>query len=183
MIRSNEAFKKLIAEYPELLSQKKTKGLLRLKDHIYQLHYYPVSCLENENFSKSGILYCQDLTEYFHLREKLLQSKKMSSLSKLGRNMAHQLNNPLTGISSLIQVLRENSKNLFFEEEFQEMEKAARRCQSIIGSLLSFSRSEEDNLEEILDLNLVLKDTFPLLKTLLEKNMPYLQNEFCSFTC
>lgn len=169
VIRSNEAFKKLIAVHPELLSQQKTKGLLRLKDRIYQLHYYPVSCLKNKNFSKSGILYCQDLTEYFHLREKLLQSEKMSALSKLGRNMAHQLNNPLTGISSLIQALRESSKNLSFEEEFQEIEKAARRCQSIIGSLLSFSRSEADNVEEILDLNLILKDTFPLLKTLLEK--------------
>lgn len=167
--RSNEAFKKLIADCPDLLSQQKTKGLLRLKDHIYQLHYYPVSHPKSKNFSGSGILYCQDLTEYFYLREKLLQSEKMSSLAGLGRNMAHQLNNPLTGISSLIQALRENSKNLSFDEEFQEMEKAARRCQSIIGNLLSFSRSEEDNLEEVLDLNLVLQDIFPLLKTLLEK--------------
>ena len=165
VIRSNDAFEKLIADCPDLLSQQQRKGLLRIKKHIYQLHYYSVV---HPN-SKSGILYCQDLTEYFLLREKLLQSEKMSSIAELGRNMAHQLNNPLTGISSLIQALTKNSESCSFDEGFKEMEKAARRCQSIIGSLLSFSRSGEDTLEEVLDLNIVLRDTFPLLKTLLEK--------------
>ena len=166
VIRSNEAFRQLVSECPDLLLHYKKKGLLRLSDRVYSLHCYPVFSERTKNFSKSSILYCQDLTDYFHLREKLLQSERMSSLANMGQNMAHQLNNPLTGIRSLIQVLRKEES--FFCEEFQEIEKAARRCQKIIGSFLSFSRSGEMS-PEVLDLNLVLKDTLPLLKTLLAK--------------
>ena len=168
VIRSNEAFKKLAAEFPDLLSCQKRKGVLQLQNRIYNLHCYPVFLKENKNLSETSVLYCQDMTDYFSLREKLLHSEKMASLASLGQNMAHQLNNPLTGISSLIQVLQQNKQKLPFDEEFQELEKAARRCQKIIGSLLSFARSGEIS-HEVLDLNLVLEDTLPLLKTLLAK--------------
>ena len=168
VIRSNEAFKKLATDFPDLLSSQKRKGLLQLQNRIYDLHCYPVFSGENKNLSETSVLYCQDLTDYFRLREKLLQSEKMTSLASLGQDMAHQLNNPLTGISSLIQALKRNQTKLPFDEEFQELEKAARRCQKIIGSLLSFARSGEIS-HKVLDLNLVLEDTLPLLKTLLAK--------------
>ena len=141
---------------------------MRCENRIYDLRRYSVLSSKDGKPSENSILYCQDLTDYFHLREKLLQSKKMASLAKLGQNMAHQLNNPLTGISSSIQALKQSSKELPFQEEFQEMENAARRCQKIICSLLSFSRSKAMP-HDILDLNCILEDTLPLLKTLLAK--------------
>ena len=168
VIRSNRAFEQLSLDYPDLLTFKKTTNFLRLKDRVYKRHYYPVVSGYDKKLIESGVLYYQDLTDYFQLREKLLQSEKMTSLARLGQNIAHELNNPLTGISSLIQALRENSKELSFLEEFQEMEKASRRCQKIIGNLLSFSLSTE-TAQDTLDLNQVLEETLPLLKTLLAR--------------
>ena len=161
VIRSNNAFKVLFAKAPHLNSLR--KGLLQLKNNTYHLHYYPVS--ENKN-ATTGVLYCQDMTAYFDLRRRLLESEKMTALAHLGRNIAEELTSPLNHISSLIQTLKDSHQNLSFKEEFQEIRKASLRCQKIIKSLLSFSRSGK-GFCEILDLNLVLKDTLPLLKTLL----------------
>ena len=87
----------------------------------------------------SGILYFQDMTERFHLRERLLQSEKMASIARLGKNMADRLNEPLEEIRSLIQPLATRSPGP--DKTLLEMEQAALRCQTIIKSLLSFSGS------------------------------------------
>ena len=161
-IRLNEAFKKNLPLSPEFLKQKKFSNKIETGKKIYKPHYYPISSFNN--LGPTGILYCQDMTKHFYLKEQLFQSEKISSLCKLGKNMAHQLNNPLTGVRSMAQILCQNPDLAGFKEELAEVEKAAWRSQKIIENLLSFSQMKGKSTT--CDLNQVLEDTLPLLKSM-----------------
>ena len=85
----------------------------------------------------------------------------------LAGNIAHELNNPLSGIRALAQFLKTEvvaHSNHF--TDLDEVEKAAVRCQQIIKNLLNFSEpSNERDLK--VDVNELIESTLPLLKTAL----------------
>ena len=161
-IRFNNSFKEILSLFPDLLKQQKLSGLNEIGERIYKIHYYPIS--QFKSLKQTGILYCQDMTRHFHLKEQLFQSEKMTSFCELGKNMAHQLNNPLTGIRSMAQILCQNPNLKGFKEELLEVEKASQRSQKIIESLLSFSQIREE--QKFCNLNKVVEDTLPLLKSM-----------------
>ena len=163
ILRANEPFRKLLMCYPQLVFHQDTSHLLHIENSIYQIHSYPLS-LEGRQEEKVRILYGQDLTKYFYLKENLLQSEKIARLEKLGENMAHQLNNPLTGIRSMAQILIQDSHLQYLSEDFKEVEIAVARSQKIIGSLLAFSKAQPSQ-EKFCDLKEVVQNTLPLLKT------------------
>ena len=162
VIRLNDSFKKNLSMSPDFLKKKKQSGLVEIKNKIYQIHYYPISQFKNLNPTR--ILYCQDMTKHFYLKEQLFQSEKMASLYELGKNMAHQLNNPLTGVRSMTQILCQNPELDNFKEELIEVEKAVQRSQKIIENLLSFSQLRGE--PKTCNLNQVVEDTLPLLKSM-----------------
>ena len=155
VLLGNDSFKKNLSLSKKFLKEKISEGLLEQGEKIYQLHYYPLK-------DSLGVLYCQDRTKSFILKEQLFQSEKMSLLFGLGQNMAHQLNNPLTGVKAMTQILKTDSTLKGFNEEFEELEKAVQRSQKIIKSFLSFSNQKEQM--KSCDIHQVLDDTLPLLK-------------------
>ena len=165
---------KPVSENPtaaNLVSENEEQNFLRLQGRIYKRRCHP---LLPGGQTESGILYFQDMTERFHLREKLLQSEKMASIARLGKNMADRLNEPLEEIRALIQPL--TAKPAEPDKTLLEMEQAALRCQTIIKSLLSFSGGETaapapfpSSTETLVDLNQAVRAALPLLKTALAK--------------
>ena len=155
VLLGNDSFKKSLSLSKKTIKEKKNSGVLEQEKKTYQLHYYPLR-------NSLGVLYCQDMTKYSHLKAQLFQSEKMSKLSDISQNMAHQLNNPLTGVKSMTQVLRARPALKKFKEEFAELEKAIQRSQKIIESFLSFSN--QGNQPTICNINQILEDTLLLLK-------------------
>ena len=163
VMKSNHPFDHLISIYPQLLDLKKNPKLLNVKNKIYQIHYYPIP--ELRDFKDVGIFYCQDMTVHYDLKEKFFQSEKMSAFYELGRNIAHELNNPLTGIRSMSQILSHYESLKMFSEDFKAVEQATARSQKIIDNLLTFSQQKKQDFCYCC-LNEVVKDTLPLLKTM-----------------
>lgn len=71
----------------------------------------------------------------------LLQAEKMSSLGKLAAGVAHQLNNPLGGITLFAKLLMEEyDLEEGAKEDVDRILKDAKRCRDIVKELLEFTR-------------------------------------------
>ncbi len=83
----------------------------------------------------------RDVTERRKLQEQLIQSEKLSSLGEIISGVAHELNNPLTGIMGLSELLlMEPDINSEAKQELQKILNEARRTGKIVKNLLTFAR-------------------------------------------
>lgn len=97
-------------------------------------------------------------------RIQLLQAEKMSSLGELAAGVAHQLNNPLGGITLYTQLmmeeydLPENAK-----KDLDRILQDAQRCSNIVKELLKFSRQTSNEIHPQ-DINQILSETLFLVE-------------------
>ncbi len=87
--------------------------------------------------------YIRDVTEETMLKEQLIQAEKLSSLGEILSGVAHELNNPLTGVIGYCELLLESSGDNSLKEKLGKVNNAALRCKKIIENLLSFARQHK----------------------------------------
>jgi PAS domain S-box-containing protein len=112
------------------------------------------------------ILLIEDITDRVRLEEQLQISEKMASIGLLAAGVAHEVNTPLTGISSFTQMLLEGAdpsdpKTALLEK----IERQTFRAAKIVNGLLNLSRPGTSSSERIdVDVNAVITDVFSLLE-------------------
>jgi len=126
-----------------------------------------------------------DLREELRVKDKmekiqlqLMQSEKMASLGKLAAGVAHQLNNPLGGITLFTKlVLEEYDLEEDAKKDLHRILKDAERCRDTVKELLEFTRQTRHFMQPH-DINKSISQTLFLLEnqTLfhdieIEKNM------------
>lgn len=96
-------------------------------------------------------------------QKQLSQAEKLSSIGRLASGIAHEINNPLTGILTYSSMLLEDFRGTEFEEDLQTIINETMRCRKIVRGILDFSR--ETRLErEPANLNRVLGDALSILE-------------------
>ncbi len=167
---SNRSEKCVGCPVPEVLESREPKtGKVRRGDSYYEVHSYPIQLYDNE-LPTVVINHYVDTTQSIALRGKVIQNEKMAAVGLLAGNIAHELNNPLTGIRSLSQVLLSEVDDDQLKEDLKEIESASRRCQGIIDNLLSFSTPGKDAVRVQIDLSEVVTKTLPMLKTAMREH-------------
>jgi signal transduction histidine kinase len=112
------------------------------------------------------ILLLENITDRVRLEEQLQISEKMASIGLLAAGVAHEVNTPLTGISSFTQMLLDGAdpddpKTALLEK----IERQTFRAAKIVNGLLNLSRPGTADGERVhVDVNEVINDVFSLLE-------------------
>ena len=131
------------------------------------------------NLQTGAILVLENVTGRVKLEETLQQSEKLSSIGLLAAGVAHEVNTPLTGVSSYTQMLlgmipETDPKHALLEK----MQRQTERASNIVGNLLNFSRTGNSTDFVDIDLNKLLNDTLQLLEPQLRKSNVSIVKEY-----
>lgn len=150
-------------------------------DHYFQTVRFPLTDYKGEMIGVCTI--ARDITLEVNLQEKLAQSDKLAALGKLAAGVAHEINNPLTGILAYSEdLLDEVEPNSQIYDDIKVIIRETLRCRDIVRNLLDFARQDTPKLE-IIDCNSIIEQTLFLIEKLpqfkdiiiekdLEKNLP-----------
>lgn len=107
--------------------------------------------------------------------EQMIQAEKLTSLGKLAAVVAHEINNPLSGILTYAKLLRKwiergdelEHHKTDMRDSLQLIENESRRCGDIVRNLLTFARVQPLNITDF-DVNRVVQQTIKLVEHKLE---------------
>jgi two-component system NtrC family sensor kinase len=110
------------------------------------------------------------LSEKERTQEQLIRSESLAAIGQLVAGVAHELNNPLTTVTSLVQATIEDIEQLDSEnsldadmiDDLKFADKELDRTRSIVSSLLGLSRQTQ-TYSEAVDINSVVKDALRIL--------------------
>ncbi len=125
------------------------------KNSFFNVHSQPLSLMEDENEHFWVHVY-EDSTEQNLFEKKISQFARLEELGLISSSIAHELNNPLGGILSFIQIMKmELPKQHPIMEDLNLMHETALRMKKIIEDLLIFSRSNQELVLEDSDIYLL----------------------------
>jgi len=107
----------------------------------------------------------EDITARVQLEEQLQLSDKMASIGLLAAGVAHEVNTPLTGISSFTQMLLESTESDDPRTPLLEkIERQTFRAAKIVNGLLNLARPGGSDAAGPVDINAVINDVMVLLE-------------------
>ncbi len=143
----------------------------------------PLQAMAGAAGQAGTIILVEDITERAELEEQLRISEKMASLGLLAAGVAHEVNTPLTGISSYTQMLLEGADPGDPRTPLLEkIEKQTFRAARIVNGLLTLSRPNAAEAAERtpVDLNRVIGDVLSLLEHQFDKGRIKIRRELAT---
>ena len=107
--------------------------------------------------------------ELQQVQDQLIHAGKMAAIGELAAGVAHEINNPLTGVltfSSLM--LKKVDENHPWKKDLENIVQQTTRCRNIVRGLLDFARQRKPDKKEW-DIRTLIEQTL----TLVEKQAPF----------
>jgi PAS domain S-box-containing protein len=182
IVLANKAFQNIFHTGRKALNEKRLHEILPV-DKFFNLHKTIMSTDEEkmtlefrykvQNIEK--IIFCiivkmdgeltlltfSDVSGEREEEEKLYLTDRLVSLGEMAAGLAHELNNPLTGILALSQLLTTSEIPDEFQEDIECIHEEAKRAANIVKNVLLFARNKPDESGNS-DVNEVLTDVLRL---------------------
>lgn len=110
-----------------------------------------------------NLMMLKDVTEVKHLQDQMRQREKLAAIGQLAAGIAHEIRNPLAGISGSIQLLSTDAKNPDDQKLMKIILKEIDRLNNLITEFLDYSKPEQRPDQKI-DLALVMNDVIQNIK-------------------
>ena len=127
-------------------------------DEVYQLadghdHHFQVVRFPLKGYKGSTIGICtisRDVTAEKALSDQLTQAAKLAAVGKLAAGVAHEINNPLTGVLAYAEELHDElEKSPELRADIEVIIRETLRCRNIVRNLLDFAKQDAPCLERI----------------------------------
>ncbi len=146
---------------------------MRMVSHAFNemLDNIQSATLELENWSQQLEYKVQKKSEELgQAQNELINIERIASLGKLSLSVAHEINNPLSGILVYAKLLQKQLSNPNIDQDkinnmlkhLKLIESETKRCGDIVKGLLDFSKKDEEGFEPK-HLHEILIDTFELM--------------------
>jgi two-component system, NtrC family, sensor kinase len=148
---------------------KRQRAEIRFRDVAGRQRIGSITCtpIVEQGRVSGALCIVRDVTQERRFAEELRQREKLAAVGQLVSGVAHELNNPLAGISAFAQLL-EGAGPLTPEQRdaVDTIQMEAKRAAKIVSNLLLFSRQRQPERSSV-DLNRVLADTLTLRRFVL----------------
>src|SRR6202790_2979375 len=165
----------VLSLFGEVVAGRQTFASLEVRTRNKQGEWRRLRCHFSPFFDEAGkidgvIISGRDVTELKRLEEQLIQDEKLAAMGQMLAGVAHELNNPLTAILGVTELLRdqetadENTKR-----QLELTHRQARRAARIVQNLLEFSRPAAPQKKPV-EVNSLVERTLKLQEHFFRRN-------------
>lgn len=131
----------------------------KIGDTFYLISCFPIFYDEHE----AVVYILKDITETRKLKDQIYHRDRLSSLGTLTSGVAHEINNPLTGIIGYTEMLLMKDAAEPERKYLKNIYDSAIRCKRIVENMLAFSRQKTaqkslENINDIIDKTIELHE-------------------------
>jgi signal transduction histidine kinase len=168
----------------------------KFKERYFTLSAHPIFAENGSPRHVDRVLeVCRDITDRKRMESQMFQSYKLASLGKLVAGVAHEINNPNTFILGNLKIVQEAFEDIFplldqqyesnnelkiarlnyqlFKENInilvKDMVNGANRTKKIVEDLRNFAKKDEEEINEDIDLNYIIKNNLTLTQKHIKK--------------
>ena len=103
----------------------------------------------------------KDITERKRIQEQLVIADRLASVGELASGIAHELNNPLTGVIGFAQIALDKDIPDYVREDVQIVYSEAQRAAQVVKNLLTFAR-KHPLAKQLMSINSIIEKVLEL---------------------
>lgn len=134
---------------------------------LQEKRIYEINRASYEDFYLSetvSLMMLKDVTEFKHLQDQMRQSEKLAAIGQLAAGIAHEIRNPLAGISGSIQLLSNDTQDPDQQKLMKIILKEIDRLNNLITEFLDYSKPESRPDQKV-DVSLIMNDVIQNIKS------------------
>ncbi len=129
---------------------------------ILKVFSYPI--LDERGNLNSVIEYVRDITEEQRLQEQLIQSEKLAGIGIMASGVAHEINNPLSGIIGMAEIALSENGDIKTKSYLMDILQCGQRINEIVKGLRSYYKTAKKEENALIDINEVLRDSLKMVR-------------------
>jgi signal transduction histidine kinase len=141
-----------------------SSSIMKISEDDSTLRVFSYPILDEKGNLASVIEYAHDITEEKRLHEQLIQSEKLAGIGILASGVAHEINNPLSGIIGMAEASLEEEDISTIKSYLTDILNCGQRISEIVKGLRSYCRIAKQEEQDLIDMSGVLEESLKMVR-------------------